>query len=116
MNSGKLVIIFIVIVAAGLSGFACWYHYQEGRLSLAFWGTENANLIRHAPQVELLTLAATSDGDETTASAPPSLDITGGQWFAVDTKDISAKGNFIRVSDCAPLAANRALSSAISNS
>lgn len=56
MASGKLVILAIMTVAVAAAGFAWWYQYQRGRESLAYWGSEGAYLIHHAPNVELLKL------------------------------------------------------------
>ena len=55
---GVLAIAVMFALAAGLGGFSVWFHYQQGKRSLEFWGTDAANLIRHAPRVELLELGA----------------------------------------------------------
>jgi len=57
--SGKIAIISILVVAVGLTSFAWWYRYQQGRRTMEFWGPEAAQLIRHAPRVELFELDET---------------------------------------------------------
>jgi hypothetical protein len=59
-NSGKLVILGIAVAALTAAGFAWWYHYQQGRRALTYWGAEEAELIRRAPRVELLRLSSPS--------------------------------------------------------
>jgi hypothetical protein len=58
MNQGKIVVGVAVVlgICAGLAGY--WWNYRIGHRALAFWGQENARLIRLAPKVEYLELAA----------------------------------------------------------
>src|SRR6186997_3305623 len=77
MQRGKLVILAIVGTALVLAGYAWWHRYQQGRRSLTLWGAKQAQLIRHAPRVELLTLGY---GD--TQNEDDSLMI-GGRFFPV---------------------------------
>lgn len=85
MQRGKIVILVMVAVAIALASFAWWHRYQQGRRSLQLWGTQSAQLIRHARHVELLTLgtAPPRDGEE-------SLEIEGRQVGIVKREDISA--------------------------
>jgi hypothetical protein len=55
--SGKVAIIAMIVVSLALTAFAWWYRYQQGRRAMEFWGPETAQLIRHAPRVELADLA-----------------------------------------------------------
>lgn len=41
-NSGKLVIVTIVVVALGAAAFAAWYQYRGQKNALDFWGTTGA--------------------------------------------------------------------------
>ena len=53
---GRLFILFILLLSIAMGGFAVWFKYQGGRQCLAFWGSHNAGLIRHASTVELRVL------------------------------------------------------------
>jgi hypothetical protein len=66
MNRGKLVIVFIFGLSAVMGGYAWWHHYTQGRRCLDLWGAEAAELIRYAPQVEVLQLAHSDTGDAET--------------------------------------------------
>jgi hypothetical protein len=88
MHRGKLVIVSMVGLALALAGYAWWHHYQQGRRALALWGVENARLIRHAPRVELLTLA----GEATQAkggSRAETLEFSGAVHRVSRREDIS---------------------------
>lgn len=65
---GALAIAVMFGLAAGLGGFSVWFHYQQGKRSLEFWGTDTANLIRHAPRVELFELQTSEVGSESGAN------------------------------------------------
>ncbi len=69
MNRGKLLIGVIFAVAALMAGFAVWWQVQQQRRALAFWGRDNAILIRHAPHVELLRLEPDA-ADDTREAIP----------------------------------------------
>lgn len=84
MQRGKLVIVIMVAVALAMAGFAWWHRYQQGRRSLALWGPEAAQLIRHAPQVELLTL-----GDQPPRAGEESLVVADRMIAIVKREDIS---------------------------
>lgn len=47
----------MIVVSLGLTAFAWWYRYQQGWRAMEFWGPDAAQLIRHAPKVELIDLA-----------------------------------------------------------
>lgn len=57
INRGQLVILFIFGVSSAMGLFAVWSHHQQGHRCLAIFGSETANLIRHAPRVQLYVLA-----------------------------------------------------------
>jgi hypothetical protein len=67
-NSGKLVIVAIVVVALGAAAFAAWYQYRGQKNALDFWGTTSAVLIAEAPQISIFELGeagpAEQDQDE----------------------------------------------------
>jgi len=60
MNQGKIVVGVAVVlgICAGLAGY--WWNYRIGHRALAFWGQENARLIRLAPKVEYLEVIPTT--------------------------------------------------------
>ena len=55
-NRGKAVIVGIFAVALLLSSYAWWHQFQQGRRCRELFGTKAVQLIRLAPQVELLRL------------------------------------------------------------
>lgn len=83
---GHFVILFIFGLSAAMGAFAVWTHYQRGRQSLAFWGSETANLIRHAPQVEYFRLSRSS---EPPVDAAESLEIDGKKFWIERRLDVS---------------------------
>jgi hypothetical protein len=90
MQRGKLVIVAIVGTALVLAGYAWWHRYQQGRRSLALWGAANAQLIRHAPRVELLTL-----GEGDTSAKGSSLKIDGRLVSVLKRADVSSEPGLI---------------------
>lgn len=64
MNRGVLVILTMFGVAAGLGVVAIVFLYSQGSRAMDFWGRDAAVLIRKAPQVELLWLESSAEGDQ----------------------------------------------------
>ncbi len=62
--TGRLFIIFILLLSIAMGAFAVWFKYHQGRRCLAFWGSRNAGLIRHASTVELLVPGPLLSQDE----------------------------------------------------
>jgi hypothetical protein len=91
-TSGKIVIGAIVAVALLLTAIAWWHRFQQGRRALAFWGAENAQLIRHAPEVELLELSEDSN-DSAERSRVLSID---GRAFSISRRaDLSGAAGLV---------------------
>jgi hypothetical protein len=59
-------------LAICLASYAVWFHYQQGRRCITLWGVGDANLIRHAPRVELIVYPR-----DLTEGMAESLDISG---------------------------------------
>ena len=57
LNQGKLVIVFIFGLSVVMGGYAWWHHFTQGRRCVEFWGAEAGEMIRYAPQVEVIKLA-----------------------------------------------------------
>jgi hypothetical protein len=66
MNQGKLVIVFIFGLSAVMGGYAWWHHFTQGSRCLDLWGAEAGELIRYAPQVEVMQFAHSDAGDAET--------------------------------------------------
>ena len=64
MNRGKLAIGVIFGVGLVLATVAVTFHFRQGRRCIERFGAPVANLIRHAPRVELLTIRANPTGVE----------------------------------------------------
>jgi hypothetical protein len=64
LHGGKVAILSIFGVAIAMAAFAWWHHFQEGRRSLELWGSQSAQLIEHAPHVEVLQLEDARAGRE----------------------------------------------------
>ena len=62
--TGRLFIIFILLLSIAMGAFAVWFKYHQGRRCLVFWGSHNAGLIRHASTVELLVPGPLLSQDE----------------------------------------------------
>lgn len=91
---GIFAVVFIFGMALAMSGYSVWHHFQQARRIRVFWGPEIAQLIRHAPQVELCVLKQPSAASAT-ESKPEMLEVksSGGEVvsFAVERRlDISA--------------------------
>jgi hypothetical protein len=65
LDRGKLAVLGLLAVGLVAAGFAWWWNFQHGRKCLEFYGSEAALLIRTAPRVELLELAASTDNKAT---------------------------------------------------
>ena len=61
ITRGHYVIFFIFALALAMGSLAVWWHDQQGERAQAFWGTQTANVIRHAPQVEALQLGGSDE-------------------------------------------------------
>jgi len=97
-NSGKLVIVTIVVVALGAATFAAWYQYRGQKNALDFWGTTSAVLIAEAPQISIFELGeagpAEPDQDESETMVeeeaesphPTSLEYADRAWKVLTVK------------------------------
>jgi hypothetical protein len=56
LNQGKLVIVFIFGLSAVMGGYAWWHHYTQGKRCVELWGADAGEMIRYAPQVEVMQL------------------------------------------------------------
>jgi len=61
MQSGRVVILGMLLLGVAAAATGLWVHYRQGRRSLEYWGVESALFIRDADKVELLELTATKD-------------------------------------------------------
>lgn len=68
MVQGKFVIIAMVAVGLGLSGFAWWARYQGSRQVLTVWGPDAVVAIRQGKEVELLRLSDEATEQQSTES------------------------------------------------
>jgi len=85
--SGKYAIVAIAVLAAGLVAFGLWFHYQQQRAALEFWGTDTAERIVQAPQVEAWLLES-GDGE---------VQADGRTWRVLETRDVSRAPGFSHV-------------------
>ena len=80
-NSGKIVIVTILVVALGAAAFAAWYQYRGQRNALEFWGATTAQLIADAPQITLIELGeagpAESESDDVEPAAADESETAG---------------------------------------
>jgi hypothetical protein len=97
-NSGKLLIIAMFAAAFAAAGASWWFRYSATHRAAQFWGPVAAQLIRDAPQVELLTLRPASrqilrvDGQLPAAVSEPTDEVRFGSvaWPVDARRDISA--------------------------
>lgn len=61
-NPGKLVIVGILAVALVATLFSLWYHIQNGRRALSFWGPDTALVIARAPEIDAIELVRADEG------------------------------------------------------
>ncbi len=108
MKRGTIVIVILLAVALSAAGFTVWYHYQNQRRALEFWGAATAQLIGRAGQIEVVELgepdpsialaddALDAPEPEESPAAPPrakALEFNEVPWIVVQTKDAAkAKG------------------------
>ncbi len=83
MNQGKLVIIFIFGLSAVMGGYAWWHHYTQGRRCVEFWGATAGEMIRYAPQVEVIKLVPSE------TDVPDTIQILDESLAVVARKDIT---------------------------
>lgn len=86
LDRGKFVVLFIFGVSLVAGGVAVWHLYEKGDRTKEFWGTENAVLIYHAPQVELLKLHV---GDDVPQEVLEEILVEGRFRPVIDRQDIS---------------------------
>lgn len=91
-NRGQLVILFIFGLSAAMGVFAVWSQYQQGRRCMGFWGSETANLIRHAPNVEFIVFNA---NDSAPAENDDVVRIGLGTWPVERRIDLSTAPGFV---------------------
>ena len=72
MNQGKLVIVAMLVVALGMSGYAWWARYSRSQRILEAWGTDAVVAIRRGDDVKLLKLAPISGTSEEAEQADDS--------------------------------------------
>jgi len=108
MKRGSIVIVILLVIAISAAGLSVWYHYQNQRRPLEFWGPATAHLIDRADEAELLALGEPDRGleltDDTFDAAEPeeepdaeprvkALEFNQVPWIVVDSKDAAgAKG------------------------
>lgn len=66
---GKLAIMAIFLLAAGLTGFAWWWNFTRSYRTREFWGTEHLLAIRYPSNVEGFWLMKPMSDDETGTNA-----------------------------------------------
>ena len=69
MNRGTIATLVMVLLGAVMASYAWWHQVQRGKQIHQTWGTTAVQLIRHAPQVEVLWLQNSGD-----SSHPPIQD------------------------------------------
>ncbi len=96
MNQGKIVVAVAVVlgICAGLAGY--WWNYRIGHRALAFWGQENARLIRLAPKVEYLELELKQDDLIIVPGSLRPLEVTS-SYAITKTVDISQARGLIHL-------------------
>ena len=87
MNRDKMVIALILFLAFALATYAWWFRFDQGDAAARFWGGRGANLIRNAPQVELLLLRPSTYAEE--AESDERIQSSGQAYTVVDRFDIS---------------------------
>ena len=87
MNRDKIVIALILFLAIVLATYAWWFRFDQGDAAASFWGGRSANLIRNAPQVELLVLRPSTNADEAGSDEP--IQSSGQAYTVVERFDIS---------------------------
>jgi hypothetical protein len=96
MQSGKAVIVSMLILGLAAGGLGVWLRYRQGRRALEYWGVESALLIRDADQVELLELVSAED--PAAASLPgPELVVGNGRWKTSTRRDVTPVPGILHV-------------------
>jgi hypothetical protein len=62
-DRGKLAVLTMLGLAVLAATFAWWWNLQRGHLALAFFGSQGAGLVGHAPTVELIAIQPAKSED-----------------------------------------------------
>lgn len=89
MKRGQVLILVIVSVAVAMASYTCWHHYRKGYHALRFWGGDTATLIRHARDVQLLSLSQPADLSPAELGKTPTLRIDDEEIRVKQQVDIS---------------------------
>jgi hypothetical protein len=63
-NRGVILVLLLLIAGLAAAASAIWHQYRQTRQALTFWGAEAADLIGHAPSVELTALSHREPGEK----------------------------------------------------
>ncbi len=85
MRRDKLVILLMVLGGCLMGGIAVLFHHSLSSRAIAWWGADDVELIRNAPRVDALKLAA-RDGD----ASGDGVTIEGVRYAVVERKDVAA--------------------------
>ncbi|HEV2971663.1 MAG TPA: hypothetical protein VGY55_16925 [Pirellulales bacterium] len=69
MHRGKLVILLMVLVGCAMGGLSIAYHHGLARRAIAWWGSDNVELIADAPRVAAVELRPASQADSSETAA-----------------------------------------------
>ncbi|MCI0492285.1 MAG: hypothetical protein L0Z07_05050 [Planctomycetes bacterium] len=75
-NSGKLLILAMVVVGLLAAGASWWFRYSATHQAARFWGPEAVRLIRDAPRVELVRLPPNGGAGDRQAAAALRRDVS----------------------------------------
>jgi hypothetical protein len=89
-NSGKLLILAMMLVALVAASASWWFRYAATHQAAQFWGPEAAQLIRDAPNVELLVLLPADKAQLVPRSAAPEIAVGPKVWTITARRDISS--------------------------
>ncbi len=95
IQTGTLTVTLLLGIAIVLGGFSILYHHQSGNQALAYWGSDQAELIGHAPRVDWLRLSPVEDPDATPTESM--LTVDGRMYRVVETRDVTGAPGFTYV-------------------
>ena len=97
LDRGKLAVLTMFAVALAAATFAWWWNYNRGKRALEFYGPQAAQLIRTAPQVEILFVGPPRPADAGSAA----VDLVPGGRIVVRKIDISKAPGLIHANGLA---------------
>jgi hypothetical protein len=93
MNRSRLVMLLMLVVAAGFAAISVVFYHSMTHHVIQWWGTADARLVMDAPRVEALSLAGVpTKPSPAKSSAKDTLNLPDGMLEVTERRDVTAAG------------------------